>query len=334
MGKYMPVNKKQLLRLIRFVAELRKNNYPNAASFTRKLREMDLDQNLNMSCSERTVMRDLDTLRKDFDAPISFSQENNGYFLTNPYWELKVPFMDDEMVMSAMLGAQLAEKIMPSPVREQIRDAVDNSIADNNSELLDQTYIETLLVASCGKTTIPPEIFGTVFQAWRERHVLHLTYQKGSTGEVSERDFEPHIVAYHKGNWYVKGVNLADNKVIVLAIFRIQKAEITRYTFEIRKDILKQTEKEGLFDYPKIENILVRCSKDIAYYLYEQQKAKKLVITRQEDGSLIVILPPSPEQEAIRWILGEGGNVEVLEPQWLREKICTLAKKTATVNRG
>jgi predicted DNA-binding transcriptional regulator YafY len=278
-------------------------------------------------------MRDLDTLRKDFDAPIAFSPENNGYYLTNTCWELKVPFMDDEMVMSAMLGAQLAEKIMPSPVKEQIRDAVDNSIADNNSELLDRTYIETLLVASCGKTTIPPDIFGTVFQAWRERHVLHLTYQKGSTGEVTERDFEPHIVAYHRGNWYVKGVNLADDKVIVLAIFRIQKAEITRFEFKIRKDILKQTQEEGLFNYPKIENIKVKCSKDIAYYLYEQRKAKKLTITPQEDGSLIVILPPSTEMEALRWILGEGGNVEVLEPQWLRVKICTLAQKTAEVNR-
>jgi len=329
----MPVNKKQLLRLIRFVAEMRRNAYPNATTFARKLREMDLNENLNIACSERTVMRDLDTLRREFGAPIVFSQEHNGYFLNNSFWEFKVPFMDDDMVMSAMLGAQLAGKIMPSPVRERIRDAVDNSIADNNSELLDQTYIETLLIASCGKTTIPPEIFGTVFQAWRERHVLHLIYQKGSTGEVSERDFEPHIVAYHKGNWYVKGVNLADDKVIVLAIFRIQKAEITRYTFEIRKDILMQTEKEGLFDYPKIENIRVKCSEDIAYYLYEQCKAKKLGITPQEDGSLVVILPPSPEQEAIRWILGEGGNVEVLEPQWLREKICTLAKKTAKINR-
>ena len=328
----MPVNKKQLLRLIRFVAELRKNNYPNAASFTRKLRDMDLNENLNMSCSERTVMRDLETLRRDFNAPISFSQEKNGYYLTNPYWELKVPFMDDEMVMSAMLGAQLAAKLMPSPVREQIRDAVDNSIADNNSELLDRTYIETLLIASCGKTTIPPEIFGTVFQAWRERHVLHLVYRKGGTGEVTERDFEPHIVAYHKGNWYTKGVDRADYRVIVLAIFRIQKAELAQYTFEIRKDILRQTEKEGLFDYPKIENIRVRCSKDIAYYLYEQQKAKKLVITPQKDGSLIVLLPPSTEAEALRWILGEAGDVEVLEPRWLREKICTLAKKTAEIN--
>ena len=329
----MPLNKKQLLRLIKFVAEMRKNNYPNAASFVRKLREMDLDENLNISCSERTIMRDLDTLRRDFNAPISFSPENNGYFLTNSCWELKVPFMDDEMVMSAMLGAQLAGKIMPSPVKEQIRDAVDNSIADNNSELLDQTYIETLLIASCGQTTIPPEIFGTVFQAWRERHVLHLTYRKGNTGEVTERDFEPHIVAYRKGNWYLKGVNLADDRVIVLAIFRILKAEITRFEFKIRKDILKQTEEEGLFNYPKIENIRVKCAPGIAYYLYEQQKAKKLVITPQEDGSLIVVLPPSVEAEALRWILGEGGNVEVLEPQWLRKKIHASALKAAEVNQ-
>ena len=329
----MPVNKKQMLRLIRFVAELRRNAYPNAATFTRKLRDLDVNENLNISCSERTVMRDLDTLRKDFRAPIAFSPENNGYFLTNTCWELKVPFMDDEMVMSAMLGAQLAEKIMPSPVKEQIRDAVDNTIADNNSELLDRTYIETLLIATENKTSITPEIFGTVFQAWRERRVLQLTYRKGDTGEVTQREFEPHIVAYRKGNWYVKGVNIADDKVIVLAIFRIQKAEITRFEFKIRKDILKQTEKEGLFNYPKIENSRVKCAPGLAYYLYEQQKAKKLVITPQEDGSLIVVLPPSVEAEALRWILGEGGNVEVLEPQWLREKIHASALKAAEVNQ-
>ncbi len=330
----MPVNKKQLLRLIRFVAELRRNSYPNAASFTRKLRELDLDENLNLACSERTVMRDLETLRNDFHAPISFSPEENGYYLTNRYWELKVPFMDDDMVMAAMLGAQLAAKIMPSPVREQIRDAVDNSIADNNSELLDQTYIETLLIASGGKTSIAPEIFGTVFRAWRERRVLRIVYRKGDTGEVTEREFEPHIVACHKGNWYAKGVNRADKKVIVLAVFRIGRAELTARTFEIRKDILAQTRREGLFDYPKIGNIKVRCSKDIAYYLREQCGAKKLDITPQEDGSLVVILPPSPEIEAIRWILGEGGNVEVLDPRWLREKIRDRALKTAELNRG
>ena len=330
----MPINKKQLMRMLKIVSDLRKNSYPNVNTLVKKFEALDRDENLNIACGKRTVMRDIDYLRKDFNAPIEYSSEHNGYYLTNPYWEFQVPFFDDEMIMSSMLGAQLAGEILPSPVKEQIRDAVDNQISSNNSELLDQTFIETLLIASGTKTTISPEVFGIVFQAWRERRQLSLTYQKGSTGEITQRKFEPHIVAYHKGNWYTKGVNLIDGKVITLAIFRIQKAELLRGTFEIRKDILQETKRNGLFNYPKIENIKVKCSVDIAYYLYEQRKAKKLVIDPQVDGTLIVTLPPSPEQEAIRWILGEGGNVEVLEPLNLRQKIYDLAIKTAEINKG
>ena len=329
----MPTNKKQLFRMVKMVADLRKNSYPNVNTWVKKFEALDRDENLNIACGKRTVMRDIDYLRKDFNAPIAYSSEYNGYYLTNPYWEFQVPFFDNEMIMSSMLGAQLAGEILPSPVKEQIRDAVDNQISANNSELLDQTFIETLLIASGIKTTTSPEVFGTVFQAWRERRTLSLTYQKGSTGEITQRKFEPHIVAYHKGNWYTKGVDLCDGKVITLAIFRIKKAELLRGTFEIRRDILQETKRNGLFNYPKIENIKVKCSSDIAYYLYEQRKAKKLIIEPQSDGSLIVTLPPSPEQEAIRWILGEGGNVEVLEPLDLRQKIHKLAIKIADVNK-
>ena len=67
--------------------------------------------------------------------------------------------------------------------------------------------------------------------------------------------------------------------------------------------------------------------------LREGNPYKKLIIEQQSDGSLIVTLPPSPEQEAIRWILGEGGNVEVLEPICLRQKIHKLAIKIADVNK-
>ena len=97
-----------------------------------------------------------------------------------------------------------------------------------------------------------------------------------------------------------------DKALLKLHFLNIQKAEITCFEFKIRKDILKQTEKEGLFNYPKIENIRVKCAPEIAYCLYEQCKAKKLVIMPQEDGSLIVVLPPSTEADAFRWILGEG----------------------------
>jgi predicted DNA-binding transcriptional regulator YafY len=329
----MPINKKQIFRMLKMVSDLRSNSYPNANTWVQKFKDLDLKENLNIACGLRTIMRDIDSLRKDFNAPIEYSSEQNGYYLTNQYWEFQVPYFDDGIITSAMLGAQLAGEILPSPIKEQIRNAVDNQLSTNNSELLERTFIETLLIASGTKTTTSPEIFGTVFQAWRERKTLALTYQKGGASEVSVRHFEPHIVAYHKGNWYTKGVELKDNKVITLAIFRITSVKMLSVVFEARKDILQETKRNGLFNYPKIENIKVKCSSNIAYYLYEQQKAKKLTIEVKEDNSLIVTLPPSPEQEAIRWILGEGGNVEVLEPLYLREKVYNLALKMADVNK-
>lgn len=114
--------------------------------------------------------------------------------------------------------------------------------------------------------------------------------------------------------------------MIVLAIFRIQEATFAAQHFDKNKKILEDTRKNGLFDYPKIENITLRCSADIAYYLFEQKEAKKLKITAEADGSLIVTLAPSPEYEALRWILGEGGNIEVLEPRCLREKVRQAAR--------
>ena len=97
--------------MVKMVADLRKNSYPNANTWVRKFEALDRDENLNIACGKRTVMRDLDSLRKDFNAPIEYSSEHNGFYLSNPYWEFQVPFFDDGMIMSAMLGAQLAGEI-------------------------------------------------------------------------------------------------------------------------------------------------------------------------------------------------------------------------------
>ena len=52
----MPLNKKQLQRLIRLVAQLKENRFPNCSSFAEALRRADLDENLNLACTEKTVI--------------------------------------------------------------------------------------------------------------------------------------------------------------------------------------------------------------------------------------------------------------------------------------
>ena len=49
----MPTNKKQLLRMIKMVADLRKNSYPNANTWVKKFEALDRDENLNIACGKR-----------------------------------------------------------------------------------------------------------------------------------------------------------------------------------------------------------------------------------------------------------------------------------------
>lgn len=82
----MPIAKKQLLRLIRLADQLKSDRYPNCSSFARQMRKLDIEENLNVACTPKTIYRDIQTLKNDFNAPIEFDPSRNGYFLTDLSW--------------------------------------------------------------------------------------------------------------------------------------------------------------------------------------------------------------------------------------------------------
>ena len=82
----MPVSKKQMLRIIRMVDLLKSNRYPNCSSFARLMRKVDVDENINIACTPKTVYRDILALKYDFGAPIEFDHSRNGYYLTDQSW--------------------------------------------------------------------------------------------------------------------------------------------------------------------------------------------------------------------------------------------------------
>ena len=95
---------------------------------------------------------------------------------------------------------------------------------------------------------------------------------------------------------------------------------------------MEETRQNGLFEYPKIDGVQLRCDAEIAFYLYEHQRVKKFKIEPQKDGSLIVILRPAFEHEVVRWVLGEAGHIEVLYPPELRQKVAAAGRKICERN--
>ena len=327
----MSVQARQALRLMKFVAEMKKNNYPNAGSFARLLREMDINENMDCACSSRTVLRDIEVLQKEYHAPIAYDAVRRGYYLKNRDWEFQCPIMGDELLSMTLLGTRLASDLLPEPIRSDVNTAVEKALTGNSSEFFDEAMIESLLCATGIKAAVEPMIFKDIFEGWRCHQVLALTYRKPNGGE-QERKFEPHIIAFHHGIWYIKGYEYGTKNIKTYAIQRITSVAFGIDTFETDKKLLDATRRNGLFEYPKIHGIRLHCDASIAFYLYEHQKVKKFKIERQDDGSLIVTLRPAFEHEVIRWILGEAGHIEVLYPPELRRKVAEAGRKISERN--
>ncbi len=327
----MPLNKKQIKRLVKFSSLLKQNKYPNAATFEKILHNADLYGNENIACSLKTIYRDIDILKKQYKAPIEFDPQYNGYYLKHHGWSLDFPVLQDEIMLASVLGAKLAQDLMPEPLKSKINDAIDQQLTSNNPDFLDTAFIDSLIAASGVKVQIDPTIFQTVFTAWQEHEALDIEYRT-KDGDISARRIEPHVLTYYNAAWYIKGFCLKQNDVRVFALHRIINAEPTAKFFDPDPLIIQAAKNHQIFTYETIKNIKITCSSTIAGYINEQHQFYDEEIEEHDDGSVTVYIPEAPEHEIVKWILSEGGNAKVIKPKKLAKKIVKAAQKIAEVN--
>ena len=238
-GLKMPVSKKQLVRLIRLVAQLKENRYPNCAKFAEEMRQADLDENLNLACTPKTIFRDIQTLKNDFGAPIDFDKVRNGYYLRHHGWDFSCPQLyDDAEMLAAVLGARVAEHIFPAPMRKQIREAVDYLLTYNNPDFLDTTQVDSLVVLPSNRVNINADVFMPLFSAWQRHEMCHIEYTD-SRGQTTTRDFEPHALIFFEGIWYAKGFCHTRNEMRTLVLARMKSVVSTGKHFDPDPEIIK-----------------------------------------------------------------------------------------------
>ena len=70
----------------------------------------------------------------------------------------------------------------------------------------------------------------------------------------------------------------------------------------------------------------------MAITLQEQQKVRKYKMEYQEDGFVVLTMKPEDENAVLRWVLSEGGKIEVIYPPELRKKVAESGKKLLEKN--
>ena len=313
----MPIQKSQMHRLMRIAALLKENRYPNSNTLIKEFRRMAEEEELEIECGKKTILRDMKLLETEFKCPLAFDRGRNGYYLKHHGWDFIAPaLLDENEMLAAVIGARISEEIFPAPLKNKIRNAVDYLLQNNNPDFLDTANMASLNILSGLFADLEPQVFMTLFQGWQTHHCVRIAYADWQ-GELSERIIDPHTLVFFNNSWYTKAFCHQKKQPRTFALQRIKAAELSPRTFEPDKEIIDSVTPDDFLGFQKIRNVKLQANGYALDRLHAAPLHSGQII--RTDGT--VEIPAVAKEVLFPFILSQGGNVKLLEPAELKAEL-------------
>ena len=233
---------------------------------------------------------------------------------------------------AAILGARLAETIFPpSRIRNEIRKGTDALWSRNNGSG-DDFMLLAALVSNGSPAKINPEIFQTVFEAWRQHSRLQIRYCRVRDGHVSELLIEPHVLTLFDNVWYIRAKllrsgekRLENPEFLNFALARILGAILSEGHFEPDRKEIDRVNSGHLFDIPHIAEVKLKVSKQALRYAAEYMPVADC--RQNPDGTCTLTLKDIEAYRVSHFILMSGGDAVILSPVELIRNTLDMAEK-------
>jgi predicted DNA-binding transcriptional regulator YafY len=138
------------------------------------------------------------------------------------------------------------------------------------------------------------------------------------------RTVEPHHMVNYMGNWHLISFCHLRNDWRDFVLGRMTLCSVVGTAFHIREKEEWQPYLQntfGIFQNHLSFNVVLRFTPERSRWIKGEMWHEAQTEEVQENGSLILTVPASHEQEIMMEILKHGSHVEVMEPGWLREKV-------------
>lgn len=303
-----------LERFVWFDNEARKERFPNAS----KLAE-------HFELSIKSAQRTIDHFRDRLLAPLEYASSRKGYFYTDPTFQLPVIRISEEELLALLISRKL------------ITEASAGSLADELGSV--SKRLSTLLAANLPGKARPEDAFSfrwknisptdplsfkIVTSALLQGKLLTFCYYSPSASNCTMRTVEPHHMVNYMGNWHLIAFCQLRNDWRDFVVGRMTLCSVEGTAFKIRDKQDWQPHLEntfGIFRNPDYFNVKLCFSAERARWVKGEIWHEAQTEEVDADGSLRRTLPASHEAEIMMEILKHGSHVEVLEPEWLREKV-------------
>ena len=310
MSKYKP----QHSRLLFIDRKIGEGRYPNCGTLAEE-----------WEVSSKTIMRDLDYMRYQLEAPLEYSAKHRGYYYTEENFKLPAISIKESDLFAIYLAEELLQQYEGTPYFDSLH-SVYKKIQDS---LPEKTALKSpgentrFTVFPPPSTTIHHDIWQTVFKGLRTLKKLKIVYQPPGQNPTI-REIDPYHAVRYDGDWYVIGHCHLRDEIRNFSLSRINQATLIDKTFIIPEtfnfhEITRS--RFGVHWGKAEEHVKIWFSPKVVPYILERIWHPSQEISYHEDGSIVLSLTVNHMLELKRWVLSWGMDARVIEPEKLASDI-------------
>lgn len=321
-SKKTEVNKSLLKRLTYIDREIGEKRFPNKILLSKRL-----------GVSTKTIQRDIEFMRFEYDAPVEFSKQRSGYYYSDEKYRLNPLKIDVSDLLAVAVTDKVLQEYRHTPYAKYFRQfygKLQNLFDEKIS--IDVRDLDSILSFQVGPVrNVDEKIMETVTAALRERRIISVRYYTGYSGVESDREIEVYHIRNYHGDWYIIGYCHKGKQIKIFAVSRIRKAKLTNRYFDVPEEFdVKEYFKGsfGIYESKKNYKIKLKIMNESVRYIQEKEWHRSQKIRKMKDGTIVMELKLNSLAEIFVWVLALGADCEVMEPEELREMVVEECRKS------
>ena len=283
-----------------------------------------------LGTSKATVKRDLEYLKDRLHAPIVWDRALRGYRYetSDPRasgYKLPGLWFSAAEIHALLTLQQLLANHGSGLLEPHVRPLMSRleALLESRDATADEVRRRIRILHAAARPT-PLAHFETVASATLRRLRLRIRYRARSSDAEGWREISPQRLVHYRGNWYLDAWCHVRNALRIFAVDAIGAAELlerTAKTVSERRLDAELAGGYGIFSGRRLTWARLRFTPSRARWVSAEQWHPKQRGWFEADGSYLLELPYSAEQELLMDILRHGPEVEVLSPERLRMRV-------------
>ncbi|RFC55019.1 helix-turn-helix transcriptional regulator [Brumimicrobium aurantiacum] len=266
---------------------------------------MEYIERIGLKASKRTVERDFEAIRNEFNVEIEYNSINRGYFINR----------EKSLAIDSFL--RLLELVETANVFQE-------SLKESKETL---NYIDFEYEGNVSGIEFLQDILMTIRNCQRIRF-QHDNYHSGKSKKYQ---MKPYLIKEYQGRWYVVGVVSGMEEVRTFGLDRISELEILTKTFVPDQSLnLKERFHDvvGLtYSLSELTRIVIAVKSTQIPYLKSLPLHHSQKILEEKDGETLVEYYLKPNYEFSQLLFMHMDRLRVLEPDWLVEEMNVMLEK-------